>query len=189
MVQELKNDAGSPAVKSSPTPKMTYEEFLAWYDESHAEWVDGEVILMSPVSKQHQFLVSFLSALIQLWVEDRQLGLVLTAPFQMKLSFRPSGREPDVLFITRQRQNLLKKNYLDGSADLAVEVVSQDSRSRDRKDKYHEYEQAGVREYWIVDPIRKQAEFYRLNHEGAYDLVERGDDGVFRSAVLEGLWL
>jgi Uma2 family endonuclease len=105
MVQELKNDSNSPAVTSSPTPKMTYEEFLAWYDGSHAEWVDGEVILMTPVSTQHQLLLSFLAALIQHWVEAAQLGLVLTAPFQMKLSFRPSGREPDVLFIARERWN------------------------------------------------------------------------------------
>ena len=188
MVQELKSNSDSPAVTSSPTPKMTYEEFLAWYDDSHAEWVDGEVILMSPVSTQHQLLVSFLAALLQLWVEHGKLGLVLTAPFQMKLAFRPSGREPDVLFVARERLDLLMKNYLDGGADLAIEVISPDSRSRDRKDKYEEYQQAGVREYWILDPIRKQAEFYRLSQGGDYDPVAVGDE-VFHSDVLEGLWL
>ena len=188
MVHELKSDSDSPAVTSSPLPKMTYEEFLAWYDDSHAEWVDGEVILMSPVSKQHQLLASFLAALIQLWTEDRQLGLVLTAPFQMKLSFRPSGREPDVLFIARERLDLLKNNYLDGPADLAIEVISPDSRTRDREDKYQEYQQAGVREYWMFDPIRKQAEFYLLGADGIYATVTVGD-GIFRSVVLEGLWL
>jgi len=189
MVHELKSDSDSPAVTSSPLPKMTYEEFLTWYDGSHAEWVDGEVILMSPVSTQHRLLVSFLAALIQHWVEAGQLGLVLTAPLQMKLSLRPSGREPDVLFIARQRLDLLKKNYLDGSADMAIEVISPDSRSRDRQDKYHEYQEAGVREYWVLDPIRKVAEFSRLGPDGIYALVTIGDDGIFPSAVLEGLWL
>ena len=189
MVQELKSDPNSPAVTSSPTPKMTYEEFLAWYDGSHAEWVDGEVIFMSPVSTQHQLLVSFLGALIQHWVEARHLGLVLSAPFQMKLSFRPSGREPDVVFIASERLSFLKKNYLDGPADLAIEVISPDSRSRDRGDKYYEYEQAGVREYWLFDPIRKQAEFYRLGSTGIYALVVIGVDGIFRSEVLKDLWL
>lgn len=190
MVQELKSNSDSPAVTSSPLPKMTYEEFLAWYDDScHAEWVDWEVILMGPVSTRHQLLISFLGALLQHWTEDRQLGLVMIAPFLMKLSLRPSGREPDVLFIARERLDLLTTNYLDGGADLAIEVISPDSRTRDRRDKYHEYEQAGVREYWILDPIRKQAEFYRLNQEGAYALVRVGDDGIFRSDVLAGLWL
>ena len=168
---------------------MTYEEFLAWYDDSHAEWVDGEVILMSPASGPHQDLAGFLYVLLRHFVEAGQLGRVLVAPFQMKLSFRPSGREPDVLFIARERLDLLKSNYLDGGADLAIEVISPDSRSRDRQDKYQEYEQAGVREYWIFDPIRKQAEFYRLGPDGIYSLVTLGDDGIFRSDVLAGLWL
>jgi Uma2 family endonuclease len=190
MVHELKSDSDSPAVTSSPLPKMTYEEFLDWYDESrHAEWVDGEVILMGPVSKRHQLLVSFLGALIQLWTEDRKLGLSLIAPFQMKLSLRPSGREPDVLFIASERLRLLQNNYLDGGADLAIEVISPDSRTRDRRDKYQEYEQAGVREYWIIDPIRQQAQFYRLNSAGAFCQIAVGDDGIYHSDVLEGLWL
>ena len=46
-----------------------------------------------------------------------------------------------------------------------------------------------MREYWLFDPIRKQVEFYRLNDEGLYTVVPVGDDGIFRSAVLEGLWL
>lgn len=188
MVQELQNDSESPAVTSSPLPKMTYEEFLTWYDGSHAEWVDGEVILMSPGSEPHQSLVGFLGALLRHFAEAKDLGRVHIAPFQMKLAFRPSGREPDVLFIARERLSLLTNNYFDGGADLAIEIVSPDSRMRDRKDKYEEYEQAGVREYWILDPIRKQAEFYRLNHEGRYTLITLRD-GIFQSTVLNGLWL
>lgn len=189
MVQELKSDPESPAVRSSPLPKMTYEEFLAWYDGSHAEWVDGEVILMGPVSARHQLLVSFLGALLQFWTEDRQLGLVLIAPFQMKLSLRPSSCEPDVLFIARERLDLLQRNYLDGAADLAIEVISPDSGTRDRKHKYREYEQGGVREYWLVDPLLNRAEFYRLGSDGRFALVAISGDGIFRSDVLAGLWL
>src|SRR2546422_6750104 len=100
MDQELKRSLVSQSVGSTPTPKMTYEEFLEWCDESTlAEWVDGGVILMSPVSKKHQLLATFLAALLQHFVEAKNLGLVLTAPFQMKLALRPSGREPDVIFI------------------------------------------------------------------------------------------
>jgi Uma2 family endonuclease len=190
MVQELKNDSESPAVTSSPLPKMTYEEFLDWYDEElRAEWVDGEVILMGPVSTRHQLLVGFLGSLIRHWVESRQSGLALIAPFQMKLSLRPSGREPDVLFIARERLELLKQNYLDGGADLAIEVISPDSRTRDRRHKYQEYEQAGVREYWIIDPLRERADFYQLAENQKFRPACLADDGTFRSDVLPGLWI
>jgi Uma2 family endonuclease len=184
MAQELKNNS------ISPTRLMTYEEFLERPDEeAWAEWVDGEVILMSPASTRQQLLGAFLSALLQFFVEAKGLGLVLIAPFQMKLVLRPSGREPDVLSIARERLGLLTDVYLDGPADLAIEVISPDSSTRDRRDKYQEYQQAGVREYWIVDPIRTTAEFYRLGSDGIYTPVPVSADGVFRSEVLEGLWL
>ena len=189
MVQELKTDSESPAVTSSPTPKMTYEEFLAWYDDRHAEWVDGEVILMSPPSEPHQNLAIFLGALLRLFVEARDLGHVLIAPFQMKLEVRPSGREPDILFIARENLGRLKLNYLDGPANLAVEIISPESQSRDRGEKYYEYEEAGVEEYWLLDPTRKRAEFYRLGDNGIYARIVVADDGIFRSEVLKDLWL
>lgn len=135
MAQELKSNSISPTGDPSPMPKMTYEEFLDWCggEKMFAEWVDGEVILMSPASMRHQLVGAFLAALLQFFVEAKDLGLVLTAPFQMKLL--RSGREPDVLFVARERLGLFTKVYLDGAADLAVEVVSPDSGTRDRRDK------------------------------------------------------
>jgi Uma2 family endonuclease len=189
MAQDIKTESGAPVITSSPPAKMTYEEFLTWAEGINAEWVDGEVILMSPVSQRHQLLVGFLATLLQHFVEEHESGVVLIAPFQMKLETRPSGREPDIIFVARARVDLLKKNYLEGAADVAVEIISPESRARDRGDKFYEYEQGGVREYWLIDPVRKQAEFYRLGDDGIYQLVTIGEDGIFRSAVLNGLSL
>ena len=189
MAQEIKTQTPAPPVALAPPPRMTYEEFLEWADGVRAEWVDGEVIVMSPTSVAHQRLLSFLAALLQHFVEANDLGLILFAPFQMRLRTRPSGREPDAIFIARDRLDKLQDAYLDGPADLAIEIISPDSRARDRGDKYYEYEQAGVREYWLIDPARKQAEFYRLGSNGIYSAVMIGDDGIFHSDVIEGLWL
>jgi Uma2 family endonuclease len=70
-----------------------------------------------------------------------------------------------------------------------VEIVSPDSRGRDRGDKYYEYEQGGVREYWLIDPLRKQADFYQLGEDGLYRTVSADEAGVYRSRVMEGLWI
>jgi Uma2 family endonuclease len=191
MAQEIKDQEAAQTTNSATAPaKMTYEEFLARADEhTFAEWVDGEVIRMSPASQRHQLLASFLTSLFQHLVESRQSGMILNAPFQMKLATRPSGREPDVLFVASEHVGRLKENYLDGPADIAVEIISPESRARDRGDKFYEYEQGGVREYWLIDPLRKQAEFYVLGDDGIYRLATVGEDGVFRSRVLEGLEL
>jgi Uma2 family endonuclease len=139
MAQEIKDEeaAQTPASATAPA-KMTYEEFLARADEHmFAEWVDGEVIEMSPASDRHQNLMGFLTALLRHFVEAHQLGEVRCAPSQMKLATRPSGREPDVLFVASEHVNRLKENYLDGPADIAVEIISPESRARDRGDKFY----------------------------------------------------
>jgi Uma2 family endonuclease len=167
---------------------MTYEEFLEWADEDTlAEWVDGEVIMLSPASDWHQDIGDFLTALLRHFAEVYQLGIVRSAPFQMKTGSNLPGREPDILFIAREHIGRLKETYVEGPADLVVEIISPDSRARDRGDKFYEYEQGGVHEYWLIDPLRKQAEFYRLGSDGIYRLVPVGEDGIFRSEVLMGL--
>lgn len=175
-------------VSSVPLPRMTYEEFLEWGDGIRAEWVDGEVIVPSPASVSHQQILGFLAASLRLFAEQNKLGQVLTT-FQMRLRMRPSGREPDAIFIARDRLDKLQNAYLDGPADMAIEIISPGSHARDGGAKYYEYEQAGVREYWLIDPARKQAEFYRLGSNRIYSAVTLGDDGIFHSRMIEGLWL
>jgi len=169
---------------------MTYEEFLDWAEEgSSAEWVEGEVILMTPASDRHQDLADFLTVLVRLYVEAHQLGQVRSAPFQMKTGEDLPGREPDLVFLAQAHLDRLQKTHCRGPADLAVEIIGPESRSRDRGEKFYEYEQGGVREYWLIDPLREQAEFYCLGDDGIYRLAPVGEDGIFRSVVLEGLWL
>lgn len=175
-------------VTQASTQKMSVDEFLQWLDEdTHAEWVNGDVLLMSPISGEHQGISEFLLVLISTFVRSNQLGEVRYEPFQMRLV--NSSRSPDILFVSNANLHRLKETYLDGAADLVVEVISPESRARDRGEKFYEYEEAGVREYWLIDPERKQVEFYQLGEDGVYRTVLAGSEGQYRSAVLEGFWL
>jgi len=181
-----------PAVAATAPEKrkMTYEEFLAWADEDTlAEWVDGEVIVASPASQRHQQIVKFLARLLDTYVSSRKLGELLFAPFQVKLGPDLPGREPDLLFVAREHADRLKETHLDGPADLIVEIVSPESRERDRGAKFYEYEAAGVGEYWLIDSQRRQAEFHQLGGDGFYHLIPPDAEGVYRSVVLPGFWL
>ena len=167
-------------------PRMTYEEFLAWADEDTlAEWVDGEVVMSSPASNRHQDIADFLVSVLRPFVEARQLGVVRSAPFQMKLEH---GREPDLLFVAREHLDRLQATHLDGPADLVVEIISPESAGRDRGEKFYEYAQGGVPEYWLIDPDSRWAEFYQLN-EGRYRLAFEGRDGEYHAVALRGFWL
>lgn len=173
-----------------PTKKMTYEEFLAWCDEdTWAEWVNGKVIMLAPASDKHQDLVRFLIQVLGIYVELKGLGVVRPAPFQMRTGPDLPGREPDILFVAKENLGRLKENYLDGPADLVIEIVSPESRLRDRGEKFAEYELGGVREYWLIDPDRKEADFYLRDERGRFRLREPDPAGVYRSGVLPGFWL
>lgn len=173
-----------------PAGKISYEQFLQWLDEdTWAEWVDGEVELMSPVSLQHSDTFVFLVSILRLYVSAKGLGSLLTEPFQMKTGPNLPGRSPDILFVHRQNTHRLKPTYLDGAADLVVEIISPESEQRDRVQKFAEYERGGVREYWLIDPEKQQAEFYVLGEESRYVLQMKGSSGEYHSTVLEGFWL
>ena len=172
------------------TVKMTYEEFLEWLDEdTHAEWINGEVIFMTPISIEHQNLGRFLLSLISHFADLHQLGVVAYDPFQMKTAPELPSRAPDILFVANENLSRLEETYLNGPADLVVEIISPGSRGTDRGDKFYEYEEGGVCEYWLIDPQRHQAEFYLRGEDGIYCLAPISKEGIFRSAVLKGLWL
>jgi Uma2 family endonuclease len=177
----------SPAEPDKMMPhKVTYQEFLAWADEDTlAEWVDGEIIMTSPASDRHQDLADFLTSILRIYVESHGLGWVRSAPFQMKLEH---GREPDLPFVAQEHLDRLQETFLDGPADLVVEIVSPESAGRDRGEKFDEYKAGGVREYWLVDPQIEWLGCYHLegNH---YRLAFSGKEGQYHALVLPGFWL
>ena len=107
----------------------------------------------------------------------------------MKPALSLPGRAPDIFFVATAHLDRLKKTFLEGPADLVVEIISPESRARDRGEKFFEYEAGGVPEYWLLDPLRQQAEFYQLNENGIYRTVPPDQEGRYDSAVLPGLWL
>jgi Uma2 family endonuclease len=190
----MKNAGKSQVLGSTPrrTPpgRMSYEEFLEWCDEdTWAEWVDGEVIVLTPASDRHQDLVRFLVQVLGIYVETKGLGVVRPAPFQMKTGPDLPGREPDLLFVAKEHLNRLKETHLDGPADLVVEIISPESRLRDRGEKFAEYELGGVKEYWLIDPEEQRSDFYVLGEDDRYERHRPDSQGVYHSETLRGFWL
>ena len=167
--------------------KISYEEFLELCDEDTlAEWVNGEIIMASPASLLHQELIGFLWEILNIFVKYNNLGKVIFAPFQMKIPY--SGREPDIIFVHSSHLDRLKETYLDGPADVAIEIISKESIDRDRIKKFNEYESAGIPEYWLIDPMLKQAEFYRIGADSFYHPVSLDAEGKYHSEAIQDFW-
>ena len=172
--------------------RMSYEEYLALPNDGRiVEWVDGELIRHMPASTAHQDIVQFLVAILRYYVNILSLGRVLAAPYEVKVWPGGPSREPDLLFITYEKVGQLTEKRFEGAPDLVIEVISPGSVTIDRVDKFREYEQAGVGEYWIIDPRphQRQADFYVRDTEGLFAPAPPDEAGVFASAVVPGFRL
>jgi Uma2 family endonuclease len=171
--------------------RMSYDDFLASVDEDvHAEWFDGQVVVFMPPTTIHQEVVGFLHILLGLYVRLFDLGRLLVAPFEMRADPGGAAREPDLLFVAQAHLEYLTPDRLDGAADLVIEVISDSSVVRDRVDKFYEYQAAGVREYWLIDPRagKERVDLYWLTPEGRYQAIVPDAEGRYYSVVLDGFW-
>lgn len=166
---------------------VSAEDFMTDYADSHHEWVKGVVIKMSPSTQVHNRLVRFLDRLLDTYLALRPIGQTFIENFVLQLD--ETIREPDVMLILNDNPGELREAMLIGPADICIEVVSEESRRRDYGDKYVEYEQAGVREYWIVDPMNSRAVFHRRRDTGSYEIIMPDADGRYRTPLLPGFAL
>ena len=155
--------------KSKTRRLWTYDEMVAELPETNlpVELWNGEIIMSPAPHPDHQRIVrNFFRKLDQL-VEPRQLGEVLFSPVDVVLTPRRVV-QPDVLFIEKARLNIVG-SHVTGAPDLVMEVISAGSWQRDRIEKKALYEQAGVAEYWIIDPDAAAIEVFALS-KGVYQL-------------------
>jgi Uma2 family endonuclease len=170
----------------APAGKIGFETFLEWLDEdTHADWIEGEVQMTSPASYKHQNSSGFLNQIMRTYVNLFDLGVVLSAPFVVKIGRK--SREPDLFFVRKERINLLQATFFDGAPDLIIEIVSPESQERDRQTKFTEYQQGGVSEYWLIDPLTEEIEYYRLDENGQYQNILPSADGFYFSNAVPNL--
>lgn len=149
------------------------QQFRAWLKpDVKAEFINGEIVSHSPARRRHNQTVKHLSVLLELFAADRKLGEVAIEKAMVELD--RNDFEPDICFWRAETAASFTDDMLYYPApDLVVEVLSKSTEDRDRGIKFRSYEEAGVAEYWIVDPVRQRVEQF-----------VRGRDRDDRSALL-----
>jgi Uma2 family endonuclease len=175
----------STAARKKP---ITFEEFCRLVpDDQKADLIDGVIYMASPDNWIASTLFSWLFNLLGIYVQHNDLGAIVGSRTAFKLSDTNSP-EPDIAFVRKSRLGLAQSNHFPGGPDLAVEIVSPDSVTRDYRMKRELYEQAGVREYWIVDEPKGKVTLLRLDAGGKFREV-RPRKGVLTSRAVPGFWL
>jgi Uma2 family endonuclease len=161
-----------------------YYQLPEYQQHDLIQLINGEVIISMPPILKHQTIVKKILALL-IQVEAAQGGLSFVAPTEVHLDDE-NIFEPDVLYIAPANLAITQQDEkrIIGAPDLIVEVLSPSTAKYDRQEKYNAYEQRGVREYWIVDPLHETIEVWTLSDERFQRQGAFADDDTFASAVL-----
>ena len=171
-----------------PGTRMTLAEYLALEIEGLWELADGELYEMPPPNLDHQDIIGFLYRMVCAYLDETTprlgrawLGAGVALSDTMMLI-------PDLVFVRSEHQGIMRTNYLDGIPDLVVEVLSTDRR-RDLALKRRWYAEAGVPEYWIIDPYNDSLTALEISGDEYVERVVLGPDDILTTPMMPGFEL
>lgn len=173
---------------SMATSRMTARQFLDLPEDPNKvryELAHGEVVVSPSPNVDHAFVSANLMVILAQHVKRNALGQVLA---DIDAYFGPDDvRRPDIVFYSNDRLHLIGAEHLEGPPDLCIEILSPSNRHIDRGDKFELYRDSGVNFYWIVDPMLRTIEGYRLSGGTYVESAHGKDQDVVRLPPFEDL--
>ena len=152
--------------------KLTYEDYVLFPDDGRRhEIIEGDHAVTPAPKTKHQRISGRLFAALNGWSRSRNSGEVFAAPYDVILSDEDIV-QPDLVFVTKERSQIVTEDNIRGAPDLIVEIISETTRKRDELTKRKLYERYGVREYWIVDPELETIRIFKRTDRGYSAPVE-----------------
>lgn len=147
--------------------KFTYQDYLRMPEDKRYELMEGEFFVVPSPNEPHQRISAELEYVLQRYVKKQKTGFVYDAPFDVVLSDEDVV-QPDIIYVSKERRNIITRNNIQGAPDLVVEILSSKIgyRDRDREIKRKLYGKYGVKEYWIVDPVKQTVAALSLDVDG-----------------------
>ncbi len=162
--------APSYDVATMPLPSITWQEVQQMPDDGNRyEAIEGDAYMTPAPTFRHQRVSWRLGKALDRLLEEPGHGVVVPAPFGVEFPATGEGVQPDLVFVSVERRGIITDAGLTGAPDLAVEILSPSTASRDRGLKLRLYERQGVREYWIVDPDENTVDVWRFGEEAAHE--------------------
>ena len=170
--------------------KLTYDDFLLFPDDGQRhELIDGEHYVTPSPNTRHQELSRRLVRAIILYQEIHPGGRLYYAPLDVVFT-DVDVVEPDVLFVADDQMHIVTSEHVRGAPALVVEILSKWTRRRDRQTKRDLYDRAGVREYWVIDPIENRLAVHRRREDGRLGAVaDLGEQDTLTTPLLPGFAL
>ena len=163
--------------------KYTYEDYARLPEGAPYQLINGELIMTPAPTPYHQRVSRKIEFLLIQYVENNNLGEVFDSPIDVYFS-EEDVFQPDIIFISKERFNIIGEKKIEGAPDLIIEILSPATAYYLGR-KYEVYEKNGVKEYWIVHPERKSIEIYQ-NQEGQFKLIQTAKEkGIIKSKLIK----
>lgn len=187
-------DFNSPADTFAPTShkwppqgQWTYEDYCRLPEDGWIyEIIEGELYMSPAPQTRHQICKGNLFAAFWIYNKQHKVGTVLDAPSDVVLPGFANPVQPDIIFVLKKHRAIIKKEQVEGVPDILVEVLSPWNWNVDRQKKFKIYAQAGVPEYWIVDPDKRAIELYALRDNVFHLIGKHGVGESLHSKILRG---
>ncbi len=166
--------------------KYTYEDYSKLPEGAPYQLINGELVMSPSPTYYHQKISSNIFNLLSRFIEKEELGILLYAPFDVTFNQHETF-QPDIIFISFGRKEIIKENMIEGAPDLLIEILSENNAYYDLKHKKNIYEKYGVKEYWIVDPMDKSVEVYEGKGKKFTLIDQKKDKGKVKSKIFTGL--
>jgi len=168
--------------------KLTYQDYMKTPDDKRYELINGELIEMPAPFIIHQRILRKLGFRLDHFINNNKLGEIFIAPCDVVFDDE-NVHQPDLLFISKERSQIIDEKNVKGAPDIAIEIVSKSSAYTDFVVKKGLNEKFGVKEYWIVVPEEKTIEIYLLQ-DNKYNLFKQFNvEETLESPSLKGFKL
>ncbi len=152
-------------------------------ENKKSEFINGEIIIHFPPTKEHNDVMRNLVSLISTFVAKNEVGYVGIGYLLICLS--ENNYQPDLCFFKNEKSNAFKEGQsIFPAPNLVVEILSKSTKKNDYGIKFEDYLAHNVTEYWIIDPIKKVVELYRINTKKQYELILKSSTGIIQSEVI-----
>ncbi|MDE0198582.1 MAG: Uma2 family endonuclease [Caldilineaceae bacterium] len=172
--------------KSPATPKLTYKDYRKTSDDERFELLDGALLKPPTPNTAHQSVQAELGWRMARFIREGGLGHLFFAPTDVVLS-RTDVVQPDLLFISSERVDIITPANIQGAPDLIVEIRSDSTAERDESFKRQLYADCGVEEYWLVDPEAATISVLLLRENAYAEAATYTVGQTLTSPMLDGL--
>ena len=178
-------EAAQVALAKEKTKRVAFYNDIT--EQEKVEFINGEIIVHSPVMKRHNTASLLLAQLMNVYSVKNQLGFVGIEKIMITLT--RNDYEPDICFFKKEKsKDFTKKQTLFPAPDFVIEILSEGTKERDRGIKFKDYQAHQIEEYWIIDPDRETIEQYHFE-EGQYELKLKATEGNIKSFTMAGFMI